>query len=80
MFLGMSEEDANSTGWRGTDEGSKLAGNSDLWTDGGLDNNSEFGISGFNFLPGSFRDGTFGGYSLMGLYGYFWSHSESSSN
>ena len=29
MFLGMSEEEANNTGWRGTDEGSKLAGNSD---------------------------------------------------
>ena len=31
MYLGMSEEEANSTGYRGTDEGSKLAGNSDLW-------------------------------------------------
>jgi uncharacterized protein (TIGR02145 family) len=31
MFLGMSEEEANSFEIRGTDEGSKLAGNSDLW-------------------------------------------------
>jgi len=30
MYLGMSEEDANSEGYRGTDEGSKLADNSDL--------------------------------------------------
>jgi hypothetical protein len=52
MYLGMSEEEANSDGGgRGTDEGSKLAGNSDLWSDGGLENNSEFGTSGFNGLP-----------------------------
>ena len=47
----MSEEDANDTGYRGTDEGSKLAGSSDLWNDGVLENNSEFGTSSFNALP-----------------------------
>ena len=30
MFLGMSESEANSTGYRGTNEGSKLASNADL--------------------------------------------------
>ncbi len=41
MELGMSEEDANDMSLRGTNEGSKLAGNSYLW-DGG---------SGIEFPP-----------------------------
>jgi len=77
--LGMSESEANSTGWRGTDEGSQLAGLSDLWNDGDLENNSEFGTSGFNGLPAGYRFGSNGTYSSMGSYGYFWSSSESSS-
>jgi uncharacterized protein (TIGR02145 family) len=40
---------------RGTDEGSKLAGRADLWTDGDLENNAEFGTSGFTALPGGSR-------------------------
>jgi uncharacterized protein (TIGR02145 family) len=55
MYLGMSAEEANGTGDRGTNEGSKLAGNSDLWNDGVLVNNSEFGTSGFNALPAGYR-------------------------
>ena len=76
MYLGISEEEANSTDWRGTDEGSKLAGNSDLWGDGDLVNNSEFGTSGFNVLPAGYRNSNPGSYSSMGNYGYFWSSSE----
>jgi len=76
MELGMSEEEANSTGFRGTDEGSKLAGNSDLWNDGVLENNSEFGTSGFNGLPAGYRYYDDGGYSNMGTSGSFWSSSE----
>jgi len=79
MYLGMSEEDANSWGYRGTDEGSKLAGNSDLWYDGILVNNSEFGTSGFTGLPAGYRFSSSGIYYYMGNYGYFWSSSESSS-
>jgi len=79
MELGMSEEDANSTGDRGTDEGSKLAGNSDLWYDGDLDNNSEFGTSGFDALPAGFRVASSGSYDGMGGAGDFWSSSEDSS-
>jgi len=80
MYLGLSEEEANSTGYRGTDEGSKLAGNSDLWTDGDLVNNSEFGTSGFNILPAGYRFSSNGYYTNMGYSGYFWSSSETSSN
>ena len=36
MFLGMSQSEANATGYRGTNEGSKLAGNASLWNNGNL--------------------------------------------
>ncbi len=80
MFLGMSEEEANSEGWRETDEGSKLAGNSDLWLDGNLKQNPEFGISGFNALPAGYRGTNLGNYANMGNTGSFWSSSDSSSS
>ena len=72
MYLGMSESEANSTGWRGTNEGSKLAGRADLWNDGALENDPEFDTSGFSLLPGGYRlnNGTF---SSMSSSGYFWS-------
>ena len=76
MFLGMSEEDANDTGYRGADEGSKLAGRSDLWNDGVLENNPEFGTSGFNALPAGRRSYIDGTYQRIGNYAYFWSSSE----
>ncbi len=73
IYLGMSQEEADMEGYRGTNEGSKLAGNSALWTDGVLVNNSEFGSSGFTALPGGFRNllGTF-----VGGSGYWWSATE----
>jgi uncharacterized protein (TIGR02145 family) len=56
IHLGMSGSDANSTGWRGSNEGSKLAGNYSLWTsvhfaNENLVNNGGFGTSSFNALP-----------------------------
>jgi len=79
MFLGMSESEANDTGYRGTDEGSKLAGNSGLWNDGNLENNSEFGTSGFTAHPGGYRSYSDGTYHHVGVGGYFWLSSETSS-
>jgi len=85
MYLGMSEEEANETsfnniGSRGTDEGSKLAGNSDLWLGGDLVNNPAFGTSGFTGLPAGYRYADNGAYYGMGgIYGSFWSSSENSS-
>ena len=81
VYLGMCEfgdDCADDTGQRGTNEGSKLAGNSDLWYEGDLENNPEFGTSGFDFLPGGWRNSTNGGYAnTLGLdgfgAGYFWS-------
>ncbi|MFW6002404.1 MAG: fibrobacter succinogenes major paralogous domain-containing protein, partial [archaeon] len=79
MELGMSQSEADNTGWRGTNEGSKLAGNASLWNDGDLENNSEFGTSGFTALPG-------GGCNIGGSFCYFrnyggwwWSSTENSS-
>lgn len=75
MYLGMSESEANSMGLRGTNEGSKLAGRADLWFNGELVNNAEFGTSGFCALPGGLHHTN--GYSYyMGLTGYFWSSTE----
>ena len=54
--LGMSPTDAWNTGWRGTDEGSKIAGNEALWQDGALDQNPNFGVTGFNALPSGYFD------------------------
>ena len=76
MHLGMNQSEADGTAFRGTNEGSKLAGNSDLWNRGFLDYNSEFGSSGFTALPGGYRHYNHGHYNHMGDYGYFWSATE----
>lgn len=73
MYLGMSETDVNSTGWRGTVEGGKLkeAGTTH-WADPNAGANNE---SGFTALPGGYRyvDGYFGG---VRDYGDWWSSAE----
>lgn len=80
MYLGMSESEANDTGWRGTNEGSKLAGSADLWTNGDLVNNAEFGSSGFSFLPGGYRYYSDGTFYYMSDSGFLWSSTEYYSN
>lgn len=55
LFLGMSEDEIDLTDWRGTNEGSKLAGQASLWSDGALVNEAEFGSSGFQALPAGYR-------------------------
>ena len=79
MALNMSQSEADNTGYRGTNEGSKLAGNTELWNDGNLESNDEFGTSGFTALPYGYRDYYDGYYGNIGYYGYFWSSSEFSS-
>ena len=79
MYLGMSESEANDTGYRGTDQGSQLAGRADLWYGGNLENNANFGTSGFTALPGGYRNYT-GSYANMGNYGCFWSSTENATN
>ena len=77
LYWGMSEEDANSLMWRGTNEGSKIAGNSELWYDGELDINLVFGLSGFNALPAGYRIPNDGDYYYRNLGANFWSSSVS---
>jgi uncharacterized protein (TIGR02145 family) len=78
IYLGVNPKNLHSgsggNDYRATNEGSKLAGNSDLWNDGELENNSEFGTSGFTALPGGFRNTYLTqDYEDRGYYGYFWS-------
>jgi len=80
MYLGMSQSEADGTGWRGTNEGSKLAGNANLWNDGNLENNAEFGTSGFAGVPSGYRISSIGNYYYVGNNGYFWSSTEGNSN
>ena len=69
MELGMSSSEANSTSWRGTDEGTQLkasASDSPGWNG----TNS----SGFSALPGGSRFYN-GDFNSVGYYAYFWSSS-----
>ena len=79
MYLGMSQSEADNTGSRGTNEGSKLAGRVNLWTSvypaENLVNDPEFGTSGFNLLPVGYQS-YFGGYYFLGYLGSFWSSTE----
>ncbi len=77
MALGMSESEANSIGLRGTNQGSQLAGNADLWIYGDFANDPEFGTSGFSALPGGYRNSGSGYYGRISNGGYFWSSTES---
>jgi uncharacterized protein (TIGR02145 family) len=72
----MSQSEADDTGYRGTNQGSQLAGNAALWSDGGLENDPEFGSSGFDFLPGGYRINGSGNFSSLGSDGNFWSATE----
>jgi len=73
MALGMSQAEADATGWRGTNEGSKLAGNAALWYNGTLENNADFGTSGFSALPSGYRYYDYGNFSFLGSTGRWWS-------
>jgi uncharacterized protein (TIGR02145 family) len=73
MALGMSESEAQGTGDRGTNQGSQLAGNADLWWwDNELEYNEAFGISGFNAIPSGYRISP-GSFSNLGHHCYLWS-------
>ncbi|MDA0939542.1 MAG: fibrobacter succinogenes major paralogous domain-containing protein [Bacteroidetes bacterium] len=69
MALGMSEAEANGTGWRGTDQGAQMKTDYG-WYNGGNGTNS----SGFSGLPGGYRydSGLFNG---AGYLGFWWSSS-----
>ena len=72
MALGMSEAEANATGWRGTDHGTQMKTDYG-WGDGGNGTNS----SGFSGLPGGLRHYLYGWFATGGDQGYWWSSSPS---
>ncbi|MBN2012419.1 T9SS type A sorting domain-containing protein [candidate division KSB1 bacterium] len=80
MYLGMSQSDADATGSRGSNEGSKMAGNAALWYDGNLENNAAFGESGLSMLPGGFRHYDNRNFGYMGTFAHFWSSTASGSD
>ena len=61
IYLGMTPAQADQIGWRGNNEGAKLAGGSYLWTNAELTANANFGSSGFDALPAGtqYFDGSF---------------------
>ena len=70
IFVGMSPVSADNEGYRGTNQGSQLAGNASLWIDNILEENVAFGSSGFEALPGSHRRAT-GSFAEIG-YSALW--------
>ena len=77
MCSGTGSGCSGATGDRGTDEGSKMAGNEPLWTNGNLDQNANFGTSGFDALPGGERSpGMEDTFNHLTYYAFFWSSSE----
>jgi len=73
MFLGMSQESTDSSGWRGTDEGGKLKQiGTTHWLDPNTGATNEFA---FTALPGGYRLDT-GEYTFLHEMARFWSFSE----
>ena len=74
MELGMSESEANSTGWRGTDEGTQLKSTYG-WQYGQYGGNGTDDF-GFRALPGGLRSSSsLGSFLYAGDSGYWWSSS-----
>ena len=75
MELGMIEQDAEGTMWRGTDEGDMLKETGTSHWNYSL-NSEETNESGFTALPGGFRVDNLGFYSGINSFGYYWTTSE----
>ncbi|MCD4818005.1 MAG: fibrobacter succinogenes major paralogous domain-containing protein [Candidatus Cloacimonetes bacterium] len=80
MTLGMNQNQADAWGWRGTNEGSKLAGRSDLWSNHSLENDPEFDTSGFCLLPSGMRNADLANFSYLSINAHFWSSTENSND
>ena len=79
--LGMSVAQQDATGWRGTNEASKMADNvaDQNWTAGNLTGDANFGSSGLKVGPSGFRGANGSYYGRSGLT-YLWSSTESGPN
>jgi len=71
MYLGLSSTEADSMGWRGTDEGGMLKETGiTLWASPNTGATNE---SGFSALPGGYRSSDNDGFFTAGYLGYWWS-------
>ncbi len=71
LYLGMTQDEVNGSGWRGTDQGTQLKSTS-LWVPpSGNGTNS----SGFTALAGGYRYGADGSFNDIGVLAYWWSSS-----
>ncbi|MGM0407204.1 MAG: fibrobacter succinogenes major paralogous domain-containing protein [Bacteroidota bacterium] len=77
IYLGMAQSEVNSTEWRGTNEGSKLAGYANLWNNELLTNDPSFGNSGFSAIPGGLV--FYQKFSSIKEYNGYWVASETDS-
>ena len=77
IFLGMSYEEASEYGYRGTNEGSKLAGFEELWSYGDILNDWGFNTSNFDAKPSGARDGVNGTWTASGYFAEFWTSTNS---
>jgi uncharacterized protein (TIGR02145 family) len=75
MYLGMSQSESDDNSWRGTNEGSKLKATSG-WYSGGNGTNE----SGFSAIPGGYRYYYDGAFYSVGIFGLWWSSTESGSH
>jgi uncharacterized protein (TIGR02145 family) len=71
VFLGMTQTQAESTGWRGSDQGMKMK-SINGWLSGGNGTN----LFGFNAIPSGFRWGDCSGFGGGGVSSYWWSITE----
>lgn len=77
-YLGMSSSQANSTGWRGTNEGGNLKATGSMHWDGA--NTGATNSTGFTALPGGSRSSSDGRFIVLGHYARFLSASEDRSH
>lgn len=73
MYLGMSQIQADNTGWRGTDEGGKMKETG--YTHWLSPNTGAANSSGFTGLPGGYRNAD-GSFYPLGESSYWWSATE----
>jgi len=71
IFLGMDSSEVDNTYYRGSNEGSKLAGTAALWNNGALKNDPEFSVSEFTALPSGCRTNS-GNYFGLSDWAFFW--------
>lgn len=77
MYIGMSQAEVDRYSFRGTNEGSKLAGGATLWVDGALEENSAFRSTDFMAIPGGYRTPYGGIFGQLGDIVNFWTATES---